>query len=170
MRQRLCFLLAFLLAPATANAHDHRADAFFGFCVADASSLPGAQFTWAHGLSKHRNVSILGDVNFNAGEHEDVDIKRFVYLVGARYAFGDENTRSHVVPSVHFLTGSVYDDVGPQAGAKPAFAFGGALDLLFKDRPDGWGLRFQAEYVANGGENYWKYSTGLVYRIYDPRP
>jgi hypothetical protein len=162
--RRLCLLLALLLAPVTAEAHDHIADAFLGFCFARASNLPGTQVTWAQTIPANRNVSILGDVNFHGGEHDDVDIKRFVYLVGARYTI--DQLHNKFVPSVHVLTGSVVDNAGPQEGGKGALAFGGAFDVLFKDQPEGAGLRVLIEYVINGGDNYLKYGFGYVYRIH----
>jgi hypothetical protein len=167
MRRRLCFVFALLLAPATANAHDHIAAAFFAFSFADASSLPGAQFSWEQAIPANPHVTILGDVNFNAGEHEGVDIKRFAYLVGARYTFAKPESR-WFVPSVHFLTGAIIDNAGPQEGGSPAIAVGGAYDIMSKAAASGWGARFQVEYLVNSGENYWKYSAGLVYRIHRP--
>jgi hypothetical protein len=168
MRRRLCFVFALLLAPTTANAHDHIAAAFFAFCFADASSLPGAQFTWEQAIPANPKVTILGDVNFHGGEHEDVDIKRFGYFIGARYTFAEKKSR--FVPSVHFLTGSVIDNAGPQQGGSPAIAVGGAYDIMSKREASGWGVRLQAELVVNSGQNYGKYSAGLVYRIHSPTP
>ena len=167
MRRRLCFVFALLLVPTAAHAHDHKAAAFLGFSFADASILPGAQFSWEQAIPPKRNVTFVGDVNFNAGEHENVDVKRFVYLFGARYSFVKEHAVARFIPSVHFLGGSVIDDAGPQQGGRAAIAVGGAFDILFKPERGnpGWGVRFQAEFVPNTGKNYWTYSSGLVYRI-----
>jgi hypothetical protein len=166
MRRRLCFVIALLLVPTAAHAHDHKAAAFLGFSFADASNLPGVQFAWEQTIPANKNVTILGDVNFNAGEHENVDIKRFVYLLGARYTFAKPDSK--FAPSVHFTGGSVIDDAGPQQGGSAAIAVGGAFDILKDHRASGWGVRLQAEFVVNSGKNYGKYSAGLIYRIHEP--
>jgi len=167
MRRRLCFVIALLLVPTAAHAHDHKAAAFLGFTDApDASNLPGVQFSWEQAIPANRKVNIVGDVDFHGGEHENVDIKRFVYLVGASYSFVNIDDPSRFVPSVHFLTGSVIDNAGPQQGGSAAIAMGGALDILKGKHAAPYGVRLQAEYVVNSGQNYWKYSAGMIFRLH----
>lgn len=169
MRRRFCFVIALLLVPTAAHAHDHKAAAFLGFSFADASNLPGTQFSWDQAIPSNHKVNIVGSVDFHGGEHENVDIKRFVYLVGARYEFvkiGVGVEPSRFVPSVHFLTGSVIDNAGPQQGGSAAIAMGGALDILKQKVDSPWGVRLQAEFVVNSGKNYGKYSAGLLYRLH----
>ena len=166
MRKRLCFVLVLLLGPTAAEAHDHIADFFVGYCHAAASKLPGVQFTVAKTFPAERKVTIFGDFNFNGGEHESVDIKRFVYLGGVRFTPAKKNWP--VAPSIHISAGSVVDNDGPQEGAKGALSFGGALDYMVGHHAKGLGARFQLDYVVNGGDNYARYSVGLVYRIHEP--
>ena len=70
------------------------------------------------------------------------------------------------MPSVHFLAGTVHDSDGPQEGAEPTLALGGAFDYLPSGDPttSKVGLRFQVDYVINGGDNFPRFSFGLVLR------
>ena len=168
MRKRLCFVLVLLLGPTAAEAHDHIADFFVGYCYAAASSLHGVQFGVAKTFPAERKVTIFGDFNFNGGEHENVDVKRFVYLGGIRYTIGKQH--STFAPSIHISAGSVVDNAGPQEGAKGALSFGGALDYMFVHLPKGWGARFPAGLCHQRRRELRKYSGGLVYRIPHPEP
>jgi hypothetical protein len=157
-------VVVLLLVPTAARAHDHTADFFSAFCYAHASNLFGVQQSVAVTLPWPDNddLSFVFDTSAHMGTHDGDPRTRVAVLVGARYTFEGLINAKNLL-SVHALGGGVRD-AGVITQADPAFAFGGGYEFLQGGNPLGWGFRAQVDYVVSGGENFPRFSGGLVFR------
>jgi hypothetical protein len=169
--QRSWLILAVLLIPAAAGADDHRADRFGGFSFARGSTLFGAHVTDAITLPKPANqdLALLGDlsVHFASGG----DLARVTALGGLRFTVARDGQtpqqQPKVLPFALVLLGAVYSNDRGADNTAFAAGFGGGLDYVpRRGAPrEAWGLRGQVDYLFKGGEDFLRFSAGVVYRF-----
>jgi hypothetical protein len=159
-------VVVLLLMPATARAHDHTADFFGGVCYANASKLFGPHVSVAITIPTllERDLSVVGDLATFIGTHDEQELTRVTSMVGIRYTPTGMRLSKHLA-AFHFLIGSVRDG-GLDSSTKWASSVGGSWEYLRNDKSAaGFAFRAQGDYVISGGENFPRFSAGIVYRL-----
>jgi hypothetical protein len=161
-------VVALLLLPTVAHAHDHTADFFGGISFANASTLWGLHQSLAITSPSPANhdLSFIGDFTVHFGSHDDRDLTRVTFLGGIRYAPTGMRYFKNVV-SFHLLAGGVHDGAA-EGSTEPALALGAGYEFLPKGdkSASGWAIRLQGDYViVNDRESFPRFSAGVVYRI-----
>jgi len=164
MRRRLWLMLAILLSPAAAHAHDHFMDALLGPAYEHGSALFGIHLTVAKTVSDPistragvKRLSVLGDFSATAGD----DQRRISYATGLRYSIAKSANQKSVV-FFHGLAGAAHrkvDDVGDHAFLVGG---GGGWEYIFRD---GYAFRAQVDGLALDGDFNARVSLGVVFRF-----
>jgi hypothetical protein len=168
--QQPWLVLAVLLFPAAVHADDHRADRFGGFSRSGGSSLFGVHVTDAVTLpnSPKYDLALLGDLSLHFGSHNGNDTARVTFLGGIRWTFAPDATRQPKhLPFVQALLGGVYTHDGVADGTEPAVGLGAGWDYVPArgGAREAWALRAQLDYIISGGEDFSRFSAGVVYRF-----
>ena len=179
--RRLWLVLAVLLAPTAAGAHDHFADVCFAFSDVQASALVGPRVTFAKTLPRPpsrdgvvRTLSLIADFGANWGSHDDTDVRHTLFMGGLRYTMAGDSHQQHL-PFVEVLLGGVHVENGErrrgrgkradQGDADPALAIGTGYEYVMSGSPGGWGIRVQGEYVVRPDDITPRLSVGIVKRF-----
>ena len=155
-----------VLLPSAARAHDHTADFCGAFSFASASKLFGLHETLAFTTpALDEDLAIVTDLSIHIGEHDDEDLTRLTFLGGIRYTPTGMRKFNNVV-HFHLLVGGVHDGAA-EGSNEPALAFGAGYEFLAQRNayPGGWAFRVQGDYVVSGGEDFPRFSAGIVYRM-----
>ena len=172
--RRAAFACAVLLIPGTLLADDHRADRFAGLSYGRGSSLFGVHYTDAvtlPGLRKDLSA-VYVDLAAHFGSEDGSDVARFSYMTGLRWTFAKEvvapNDRGEpkFLPFLQGLVGGVYNDRVGEGGNDLALAVGGGLEYVLNRGTENGevALRAQADYFVKGGEDFPRFSFGVVIR------
>ena len=173
MRLRLVWLVVFLLLPASARASDHTASLFGALSFASGSTLSGlhgsVEVSWPTSHPLHDYFAIIIDGSAYGGEHDSDSVTRATFLVGGRglYRF----PRTNQVVSGEVLLGVVRSHTSAGKDNNFGLAIGGGYEYLLGDAdpqtsPQGWGVRFQSDYVfQNSGDGFARASAGVIYRF-----
>jgi hypothetical protein len=156
-------VLAILMFPVAAEAHDHNADFFFGFCNVHASNLPGYQFAFAKTLP-NTQLSWVVDVGIHDGSHDDQDAERKSYMAGLRWMIA--KPEQHHGPFLQVLVGGLRSSLGDGDLRVDENEFSLAFGLGYEIVPDalkGFGIRVSGDFQANGDQGF-RFSSGVVYR------
>ena len=158
-------VVVLLLVPTVARAHDHTADFFSAFCYAYDSNLFGVQQALSVTSPKpgNKDLSIVFDTSVHMGKHEGDSRTRVLIMGGVRYTLTQLLDPDRHLVTAHFLAGGMRDG-GAVTTADPAVAFGGGYEYLKNGTATGLGFRFQFDYVVSGGQDFPRFSGGIVYR------
>lgn len=160
-------LLAVLLVPATARAHEHKMDLYGAFSAESGSVLVGFHTSLTAPLpttDRHqiRPLSLVGDLSVHSGSG---DSRKSNILTGIRYTFAQRAEQKHL-PFVQVLVGAAETKAGAAGDWDGALALGAGVDSIIETRSDwAWGIRTQADYIRHGGTNSARVSAGVVIRF-----
>ena len=167
MRMRFFGIALGLLffVPAVVSADGHRAGVFAGGSYMDASRLWGNHTTGEYTLfdikTWRKNIVIIGDFAVHGGSHDGDEAGPKTGLGGAGFRWAHSDTAKWVVGG-HVLGGGIS---GP--GGNGTMAWGGVFEILPERNTEGWhpGFRFQYDFLDREGENFHRYSAGVVFRL-----
>lgn len=172
MRLRPVWLVVMvLLVPTAARASDHTASIFGALSFASGSTLTGLhgslEVSWPTTQPFHDYVAIIVDASGYGGSHDGNDVTRTTFFVGGRGIYRIPGT-NHIA-SGQVLLGIVRSQVAAAKDNNFASAIGGGYEYLLGDAsrtsPQGWGVRFQSDYVfQNTGDGFARASFGVIYR------
>jgi hypothetical protein len=165
IRLRWLVVVVLLLVPSAVRAHDHTADVFFSiWSYEHASNLFGLQGAYALTIPDVPHLSLVGDLAFHQGSHDDNDVTQTTYMGGIRYMFAEGHTKH--VPFAHVLVGVARRSGDLPSDTDLALAVGGGYEYLPNgdQSSGGWGIRLTADYIA-GGEGFPRVSAGFVFRF-----
>jgi hypothetical protein len=164
MHRRFGIMLAILLCPASAHAHDHFMDVFGARTHETGSWLQGFHVTVAKTVSDPvstsigvKRLSVLGDFSSSWG-----DDKRYIsYAGGLRFTFAKAKNQKSV-GFVHGLIGAAHrkaDGVRDQAFLAGG---GGGWEYVFSHS---FAFRAQGDVLARDGDVNLRVSLGIVFRF-----
>ena len=171
--------VALMLIPGTLSADDHRADRFGGFSYGRGSSLFGVHYTDAITLPQlgDKLSVVYADLAAQFGSEDGSDVARFSYMTGLRLTMAKEPGTNGVYPKflpfAQGLIGGVYNDRVQEGGNDFAVAVGAGFDyVLSRERPPQEttevALRAQVDYFVKGGQDFPRFSFGVVIRSMKP--
>ena len=166
MRMRLFGIaLGFFFIPAVASADGHRAGIFAGGSYMDASRLWGnhtsGEYTLGSIPSWRKNIVVIGDFSVHGGSHDGTEAgpRSLLGGLGGRLLL---SSHQNLVIGGHVLFGGIAG-----SGENDTVGYGAVFEILPERDTLGWhpGFRFQYDFLDRKGENFHRYSAGVVFRL-----